>query len=188
MWSVICGSAEGAGAVTGSLDHLWAGWRHTYIDSVVADRDDERPSSEAPQGSLFERILDLPDDEAFVVHRGDRCSVLLNAYPYTTGHVLVMPNRAVAELDDLDEVTYDELWHLVRDAVAALRVAYRCDGVNVGANLGAAAGAGVPDHLHVHCLPRWNGDTNFMTAVADTRVLPEPLGVTWRKLRDAWPD
>ena len=176
--------------MTGSLDQLWAGWRHAYIESVVADREAQPMPGEAgevTEGSLFERILTLADDEGFVVHRGERCSALLNAYPYTTGHLLVMSNRAGGDLDDLDLETHDELWRMVRDAVAALRVAYRCDGVNVGANLGAAAGAGVPDHLHVHALPRWNGDTNFMTAVADTRVLPEPLGVTWHKLRDAWP-
>jgi diadenosine tetraphosphate (Ap4A) HIT family hydrolase len=177
--------------MTGSLDHLWAGWRSAYIESVVDDRTDADADGavEVPptDGSLFERILALPDDEGYVVHRGDRCSVVLNAYPYTCGHVLVLPDRAVAELDELDPAIYDELWRLVRDAVTAIRVAYRCDGVNIGANLGGAAGAGVPDHLHVHCLPRWNGDTNFMTAIADTRVMPEPLAFTWRKLRDAWP-
>ena len=172
--------------MTGSLDHLWAGWRSAYIESVVDDRQ-AAPVDAAEQGSLFERILALPDDEGMIVHRGERCSVLLNAYPYTSGHVLVMPDRAAAELEQLDADTYDELWHLVRDAVSALRTAYRCDGVNVGANLGGAAGAGVPDHLHVHCLPRWNGDTNFMTAVAGTRVMPEALTTTLEKLRQAWP-
>ena len=92
------------------------------------------------------------------------------------------PQRAAAELTDLDAATFAELWSEVRDAVEAIRAAYRCDGVNVGMNLGRAAGAGVPDHLHVHCLPRWDGDTNFMTAVAETRVMPESLGVSWAKL------
>ncbi len=113
--------------------------------------------------------------------------MVLNAYPYTNGHVLVLPQRASAELSDLDAATFAELWSEVRDAVAAIRAAYRCDGVNVGMNLGRAAGAGVPEHLHVHCLPRWDGDTNFMTAVAETRVMPESLGASWAKLRAAWP-
>jgi ATP adenylyltransferase len=113
--------------------------------------------------------------------------VLLNAFPYTNGHVLVLPNQAAAELDELDADTFAELFFLVRQSVAALRAAYGCDGVNVGLNLGAAAGAGVPDHLHVHCLPRWAGDTNFMTSVAETRVMPEPLDRSWEKLRAAWP-
>ena len=146
------------------------------------------PSLEPDEtGSLFERILRRPDDEAFVVHRGPTCSVLLNAYPYTSGHMLVLPNRAVAELEELTSDELTEMAVLTRDAVAALKVAYRCEGVNVGTNLGRAAGAGVPTHLHTHVLPRWEGDSNFMTSVALTRVLPEPLDVTWRKLAAAWP-
>ena len=100
---------------------------------------------------------------------------------------MVLPNRAVPDLADLTPEESTELWEGVRTAVAAIRAAYRPDGVNVGINLGVGAGAGVPDHLHVHCLPRWAGDTNFTTTVAETRVLPEPLAVSWRKLRDAWP-
>jgi ATP adenylyltransferase len=174
----------------GGFDQLWAGWRAAYIESVTDDRSagTARPGPNAGVGgTLFERLLELPDDEAFVVHRGAQCSALLNAYPYTNGHLLVLPNRAAAELDDLDDVTTLAFWSEVRHAVTALRVAYRCEGVNVGLNLGAAAGAGLPEHLHAHVLPRWHGDTNFMTAVASTRVLPEPLDLTWSKLTDAWP-
>jgi diadenosine tetraphosphate (Ap4A) HIT family hydrolase len=174
------------------LDHLWAGWRSSYMDAVTAadadagaDADGADVGAVAP--SLFEGILALADEEGFVVHRGQTCSTLLNAYPYTSGHLLVLPNRAAAELDQLDESTYGELWREVRAAVAALRAAYRCDGVNVGMNLGRAAGAGVPDHLHVHALPRWIADGNFMTATALTRVMPETLDTTWSKLRAAWP-
>jgi ATP adenylyltransferase len=174
--------------VSDSLDHLWAGWRSTYIETVTDGRD-PTPHAGPPDGdgSLFERILELDDRAGYVVHRGPRCSVLLNAYPYTSGHVLVLPNRAAAELDELDADTFAELFFLVRQSVGAIRGAYRCEGVNVGLNLGAAAGAGVPEHLHVHCLPRWAGDTNFMTSVAETRVMPEPLDRSWDKLRAAWP-
>ena len=173
----------------GQFDHLWAGWRASYIESVTTDRLPTTPMEvgDAGAATLFERLLDLPDDEAFVVHRGTTCSALLNAYPYTNGHLLVLPNHAVAELDDLEEAVMLAFWSVVRDAVSALRTAYQCDGVNVGMNLGEAAGAGLPDHLHAHVLPRWQGDTNFMTSVASTRVLPEPLDVTWQKLREAWP-
>jgi diadenosine tetraphosphate (Ap4A) HIT family hydrolase len=174
--------------MTESLDHLWAGWRSTYIESVTEGSGGAPSDRSADEdGSLFERILRLSDEEGYVVHRGTRCSVLLNAYPYTSGHVLVLPDQATADLDELDADTFAELFFLVRQSVTAIRRAYRCDGVNVGLNLGSAAGAGVPEHLHVHCLPRWAGDTNFMTSVAETRVMPEPLGRSWEKLRESWP-
>jgi ATP adenylyltransferase len=171
-----------------TLDHLWAGWRSPYM--VAASGPEETSPLRPRDGrSLFEAILGsgLPDDETFVVHRGETCFVILNAYPYTSGHVLVLPNRAVGELADLTDAEAAELWALARASVAAITAAYRCEGVNLGMNLGRAGGAGVPDHLHIHVLPRWSGDTNFMTAVAETRVLPETLGESWTKLRDAWP-
>ncbi|MCX6510573.1 MAG: HIT domain-containing protein [Actinobacteria bacterium] len=167
------------------LDHLWAGWRLSYITAVTQPDDTSLDPDE--NGSLFERVLALSDDEGMVVFRGAKCSVLLNAYPYTSGHLLVVPNRAVAELEDLTDDELEEMSHLSRDAVVALKSAYRCDGVNVGLNLGRAAGAGVPDHLHTHVLPRWDADSNFMTAVALARVLPEPLDATLQKIRTSWP-
>ncbi len=166
------------------LDHLWAGWRLSYITSVTQPEDTSLDPDK--NGSLFERVLALSDDEGMIVFRGGKCSVLLNAYPYTSGHLLVVPNRAVAELEDLTDEELEEMSHLSRDAVVALKGAYRCDGVNVGLNLGRAAGAGVPDHLHTHVLPRWDADSNFMTAVALARVLPEPLDATLEKIRTAW--
>lgn len=171
-----------------SLEHLWAGWRLDYIRAAVEDPDTFGPDPEDGR-SLFERILHSgsADEETYVLTRGERTFALLNAYPYTSGHVLVLPQRAVADLEDLSDDEAGELWRTVRDAVVAIKAAYQPDGVNVGANLGQGAGAGVPDHLHVHCLPRWRGDTNFMTSVAETRVMPEALDVTWRRLRDAWP-
>jgi ATP adenylyltransferase len=167
-----------------SLEHLWAGWRTAY----VADDAARQPDPDV-EGSLFEQILtsDRPDDETFVVHRGETCAALLNIYPYTSGHLMVLPRRAVVMLTDLTADEERELWTTVRDATVALDAAYACEGMNIGVNLGGAGGAGVPGHLHVHVLPRWSGDTNFMTAVANVRVLPEPLDVTWRKLRDHWP-
>jgi ATP adenylyltransferase len=170
-----------------SLDRLWAGWRTSYINQVSVDDSSLRPDGEGR--SLFERIFDSgrPDDETFILWRGSECFALLNAYPYGSGHLMVLPQRAVADLDQLTPDEQRELWQGVTDAVVAIRAAYSPDGVNVGINLGTGAGAGVPDHLHVHCLPRWNADTNFMTTIAETRVLPEPLDVTWRKLRDTWP-
>ena len=122
-----------------------------------------------------------------IVWRGELVFALLNAYPYTSGHLMVLPKRAVRQLDELDDDEYGELWHGVRLATRAVQTAYQPHGINVGANLGRGAGAGIPDHLHVHVLPRWDGDTNFMTAIADTRVVPESLGVTWERVREAWP-
>ncbi|MBI2705667.1 MAG: HIT domain-containing protein [Actinobacteria bacterium] len=169
-----------------SLEHLWAGWRSQYVETLAGDETMLVPDD---NGSLFERILASgePDDRTFVVHRGARCFAILNAFPYTNGHLLVMPYRAVAELEALEPGEHGELWSLVRDAVVAIKGAYSCDGVNLGMNLGKAGGAGVPDHLHVHVLPRWSGDTNFMTAVAETRVMPETLAASWKKLQASWP-
>lgn len=164
------------------VERLWAGWRLAYV------RGDEGGPPPG-EGTLFERLLALPDgdERAYVVWRGERCSALLNAFPYGTGHTMVLPNRGVADLADLTPDESAELWQATQDAVAAVRTAYEPDGVNVGLNLGQAAGAGVPDHLHVHVLPRWQADTNFITAVAEARVLPEDLATTWRRLREAWP-
>ncbi|MCU1497215.1 MAG: hypothetical protein JWM47_1168 [Acidimicrobiales bacterium] len=179
-------AAELGGGPAPGLARLWAGWRTGYIERLVGDDLELRPDSHGQ--SLFERIFasGLPDAESFILWRGATCFAVLNAYPYGSGHLMVLPQRAVADLGDLTDAEAGELWDGVRSAVASIRAAYEPDGVNVGINLGAGAGAGVPDHLHVHCLPRWSGDTNFMTAVAETRVLPEPLAVSWRKLRDAW--
>ena len=161
-----------------SLERLWAGWRSEYVEGAGSD-----------DTCVFCRILasDEPGESTYVVRRDERCAVVLNAYPYTSGHLMVMPVRHVAELEDLaaDEAT--RLWHELADAVRALKAAYAPDGLNVGANLGRSAGAGVPGHFHVHCVPRWNGDTNFMTALAETRTLPEALPATYDKIRRAWP-
>ena len=162
------------------LDRLWAAWRSEYVTGA-----DETNAA----GCVFCAILggDLPDQEGNVVFRGEQCAVVLNAYPYTSGHVLVMPVRHVSEFEQLTEEESAELWALTTKSVAALKAAYGPEGFNVGANIGRAAGAGIPAHLHLHALPRWTGDTNFMTAVAEARVMPESLAVSLKRLRDAWP-
>ncbi len=168
-----------------TLEHIWAAWRAAYVGSVGSDDD----AAGAGEGSVFARILasGRPDTETHIVWRGETCFAILNAFPYTSGHTLVMPYREVGELDDLTSAEHAELWAGTTAAVAALRGAYRPDGVNVGMNLGRPAGAGVPTHLHVHVLPRWNGDTNFMTTVAGVRVMPESLDDSAAKVRAAWP-
>jgi diadenosine tetraphosphate (Ap4A) HIT family hydrolase len=146
---------------------------------------------EAAGRSLFERVLagadEEGDDEAGVVWRGATCFALINLYPYTAGHLMVLPQRAVADLEGLSADEHAELWTAVRDAVVALKAAFRCDGVNVGLNLGAAAGGSQSDHLHVHCVPRWAGDANFISVAAETRVLPVSLHEAAARIRAAWP-
>jgi ATP adenylyltransferase len=172
------------------LDHLWATWRSAYVGRVVDTR--TLPSAEEADGrTLFERILAAAagegDDEAGIVHRGLTCFALLNLFPYTSGHLMVLPNRAVSALEDLTAPEHEELWATVRDAVVALKAALHCDAVNVGLNLGPAAGGSQSDHLHVHCVPRWEGDANFIGVTAETRVLPIGLAEVGEKLRAAWP-
>ena len=164
-----------------TYERLWNGWRAAYVGSIPSENDGE--------GSVFARILrsGLSDEECNIVHRGKAVFAILNAFPYGTGHTLVMPYREIRDLEDLDADESGELWPTVTDAVHAVKAAYRPDGVNVGINLGRAAGGSVSEHLHVHVVPRWIGDGNFMTAIANTRTLPEALADTAAKLRAAWP-
>jgi ATP adenylyltransferase len=161
------------------LERLWAGWRAPYVGEVTGGA----PSADE---CLFCRLAAADPDEALVVARGEHAFVVLNAYPYTSGHVMVAPLTHEGDLEILPPDDATALMRLTQRAIAAVKHAYAPDGINVGANLGAAAGAGVPGHLHVHVVPRWNADTNFMTAIAETRVLPESLPETLQRLRDAW--
>lgn len=167
-----------------ALDRLWAGWRSEYIEGVTGKPD-------MPGECVFCGILasGMPDEETYVVwrHASGRAIALLNAFPYGSGHLMVMPTRHAASPEDLSADEGAAIWQGMTEAVAALRAAYSPDGLNLGANLGRAAGAGIPDHFHLHALPRWAGDTNFMTSVAEVRVLPEPLSSSYKKIREAWP-
>jgi ATP adenylyltransferase len=167
------------------LDHLWNGWRAAYVSGSFDERTGGATQSDR---SVFTQILECGLDDAAtnIVHRGATCFVIMNAFPYTSGHVMVLPYREVADLGDLTAEESGELWATVADAVAALKGAYRPDGLNVGLNLGQAAGGSVSGHLHVHVVPRWRGDSNFMTAVANTRTLPEAIGDSADKIRAAW--
>jgi ATP adenylyltransferase len=126
-------------------------------------------------------------EERHIVWEGPDAVVLLNAYPYASGHLLVMPRRHIGDLGELDDDESIALWEATRKAIKAIEQAYHPNGLNFGANLGRAAGAGIPRHVHIHVLPRWHGDTNFMTTIAATRVLPESLPDTWARVRAAWP-
>ncbi|MDQ1393277.1 MAG: adenylyltransferase [Acidimicrobiaceae bacterium] len=173
-----------------ALTRLWAGWRSAFVTSVADDAGAPAPAP-APD-CVFCAILasGLPDADTHILwrHPSGLAIAILNLYPYTSGHLMVMPTRHVGEVEQVTRAESAALWDGVSAAVGALKAAYRPDALNLGANVGRAAGAGVPGHFHLHVVPRWNGDTNFMTAVADARVLPEALTDTGNRLRAAWPE
>ena len=190
------------------MDRLWTPWRYSYIT-----RADEQartgvpsalaawpPSDADDKHCVFCNMIaatnyaivrgmarEVAEQATHIVHRGVHCFVCLNAYPYSTGHMLIVPYEHVDSLARLASEAAQELILLAQQAELALRKAYQPGGMNFGLNLGEAAGAGIAEHIHLHALPRWSGDTNFMTVVAETRVLPEELDVSWAKLREAFP-
>ena len=160
------------------MERLWSPWRSEYIASAGA------ANSESGSCVLCRLHADVDNDEInLVVHRAPLSFIVLNRYPYISGHLLIVPNDHIGELDDAPKETTDEMMDLTKRSQTALREVYRPEGFNVGMNLGHAAGAGIVDHIHIHILPRWTGDTNFMTTVSETRVIPEDLATTYRKLR-----
>jgi ATP adenylyltransferase len=160
------------------LDRLWSPWRSEYVASGSA-------ADSGSQGCIFCTIReDVNNDEAnFVVYRSSLSFIVLNRYPYISGHLLIVPNEHVGELDAAPKDTTDELMDLTKRSQTELREAYHPDGFNIGMNLGHVAGAGIVDHIHIHIMPRWAGDTSFMTTVSETRVISEDLTTTYRKLR-----
>ena len=186
------------------MDHLWTPWRYSYITradletrtGVPAALSAWPPTPAEDKHCIFCNMiaavdyaiahgmsLEAAEQAVHMVYRGLHCFVCLNAYPYTTGHVMIVPYEHVASLASVPTNAANEMMFLTQRAELALREVYKPGGLNMGLNLGEAAGAGVADHIHLHVLPRWVGDTNFMTVTAETRVLPEPLDVTWSKLR-----
>ena len=138
------------------------------------------------RGCVFCEALSSPDGARLVLHRGRECYVILNLFPYSSGHLMVVPNRHIATLSAATPQERCEMMDLTRLAEQALTDVYKPQGLNVGMNLGRSAGAGIVDHIHVHVVPRWNGDTNFMTVVGEVRVLPEDIAETARRLREAF--
>ena len=155
------------------MDYLWTPWRYAYVTGA-----------RKPAGCIFCEAPKLPDAEAGIVYRGSSSYVILNAFPYTSGHVMIVPYQHADELQKLDPPTAHEVMDISQRMEKVLRQVYRPDGINLGMNIGQAAGAGVADHIHVHLLPRWSADTNFMTTTAETRVLPEALETTYQRLRE----
>ncbi|HEY6990790.1 MAG TPA: HIT domain-containing protein [Bryobacteraceae bacterium] len=158
------------------MNHLWAPWRATY----VSEKSD-------PNRCIFCDAAASTDDAAsLVIHRAQFSFVILNRFPYTSGHLMIAPFAHVSRLQQADEATSAEIMQLSRFAEGVLEEVYRPDGLNLGMNLGEAAGAGIQQHIHMHLLPRWNGDANFMTSVGKTRVLSEALETTYAKLKRAF--
>ena len=158
------------------LERLWSPWRAKYIASGgESDR----------EGCVCCRMVNDPehDETNLVLHRAQHNFVVLNLYPYISGHLMIVPYLHTSEFDSVPKEITDELMDLAKRSQTALREVYSPNGFNMGMNLGSAAGAGIADHMHIHLLPRWSGDTNFMTTVGETRVLPEDLSTTYSKLR-----
>jgi len=161
------------------MEVLWAPWRMAYIEK----------DSKKESGCIFcPRIQRSNDQEDLIVWRGRNVSVFLNRFPYNNGHLMVVPNRHLAELCELSDQEVLEINQLIYLSICALKKAMSPDGFNIGLNLGKTAGAGVLDHLHWHIVPRWEGDTNFMPVIAETKVMPEHLLSTFQKLRKAFED
>ena len=186
------------------MDHLWTPWRYGYVagDGKKELRRGVPAALSAwpgDRGCVFCNMLasvdyaveqGMPRDDAeaaaYIVERSERSFLVLNAFPYNSGHLMAVPYQHAASLLEIEEAVAEELMRQTRRSERVLRGVYRPHGLNVGLNLGEAAGAGVADHLHMHVVPRWSGDTNFMTVLGETRVLPEELGETWKRLRAAF--
>jgi ATP adenylyltransferase len=159
------------------MDYLWTPWRYAYITNAGKNEGADR--------CIFCEMPKLPDAEAKIVYRGEHCYVILNSFPYTSGHVMVVPLAHLDELQKLSSAAAGEMMALCQKMEGVLRQVYSPDGINIGMNIGRAAGAGVAGHVHMHVLPRWVGDTNFMTVAGESRVLPEVLEETYVRIRGA---
>jgi ATP adenylyltransferase len=187
------------------MDRLWTPWRYSYITRAdvqartgVPPALADWPAAEDKHCVFCNMIAatdyaiahgmqqEIAEQAAHIVHRGTQCFICLNAYPYATGHLLIVPYLHLDSLAKLPPDAAQEMMSLAQQSESALRTIYRPDGLNLGMNLGEAAGAGIAEHIHLHALPRWVGDTNFMTVTGETRVLPETLDITWTKLREAF--
>jgi ATP adenylyltransferase len=155
------------------MDYLWTPWRYAYIKSA----------DQAETCVFCQKQAENNDEKALIVHRGVHNFVILNAFPYTSGHVMIVPYEHVDRFQKLATHAATEMMTLAQRLEGVLRTLYRPDGINIGMNIGKAAGAGVAGHIHMHVLPRWVADSNFMTTIGETRILPEELATTWSRIR-----
>jgi ATP adenylyltransferase len=155
------------------MEHIWAPWRIEYI------------LTEKPEGCILcDKPKEDKDVENYILYRGDKNFVIMNSYPYNPGHLLVSPYRHVSRLEEMTDEERNEHFEMVSRCIRVLREAYNPGGFNIGANMGKVAGAGIDDHYHSHIVPRWQGDTNYITVVADVRVVPQALSETYRELKE----
>jgi ATP adenylyltransferase len=159
------------------MDYLWTPWRYHYIKSA-----------DAATGCIFcEKPKEQDDEQNLIVHRAKHNFIILNAYPYTSGHAMIVPYQHTDELQKLESAAATEMMALAQQMETLLRKLYKPDGINLGMNIGKAAGAGIAGHLHMHILPRWVADANFVSVIGETRILPEDLATTWKRMRDTFP-
>jgi ATP adenylyltransferase len=156
------------------MDYLWTPWRYAYVSGAV-----KHP------GCVFCDAVKEDDEKARIVFRGQHCFVILNTFPYTPGHAMIVPYAHLDELRKLPPEAANEMMALSQRMETVLRELYHPDGINLGMNIGKAAGAGIAGHIHMHILPRWVADANFVSVVCETRILPETLDVTWKRMREA---
>lgn len=159
------------------MEHLWSPWRMKHITG------DGTPAGEC----VFCQSPKIADGaENLILHRGKQVFAILNRYPYTSGHLMIVPYKHAASIEDLDPSIRGEMMEMVNHALGVLRTVYHPEGFNIGINMGSAAGAGIAEHAHIHIVPRWGGDTNFMSTIGETRVLPEELEATYERIKKAW--
>ncbi len=166
------------------MEHLWTPWRMKYLQGS------DKPAGEGSAGCIFcvkPAQAQTCDGDNLIVRRGEHAFVILNRYPYNNGHLMVVPYLHASNLEQLDTPTLTEMMLLVKQALAVLGVVYKPQAFNLGMNIGEASGAGIAEHIHLHVVPRWAGDTNYMTVVGQTRVIPEDLSETCKRLSAAWP-
>jgi ATP adenylyltransferase len=156
------------------MDYLWTPWRYAYVSGGTKST-----------GCIFCDAPKQTDEQARIVYRGTHCYIILNTFPYTNGHVMIVPYVHLDELQKLPSAAASEMMSLTQRTESVLRELYHPDGINLGMNIGKAAGAGVAGHIHMHILPRWVADANFASVIGETRILPEELSVTWHRIRHA---
>jgi len=171
------------------MDSLYSAWRMAHDSGKGSDGLAHVDLKPAQGKTLFETIeqSDFPDEQTYIIKRSELSFVIVNVFPYTPGHIMILPKRPVRTIDKLTNEEYSNIWELVREATIAIKSAFNPDGLNVGLNEGTAGGGSIPDHLHIHVVPRWSADTNFMTTIGGSRILPITLADSWARIKKSWP-